>query len=51
VTRVEGAQPLNYLKAAGLKRGLLINLGAASFEYERLIWGYEDIIIKSAQSV
>jgi GxxExxY protein len=51
LTSIEEAQLLNYLKATGLKRGLLINFGAASLEYKRLVWGYEDIIIKSAKSV
>jgi len=50
LSSVEEAQLLNYLKATGLKRGLLINFGASSLQYKRLVWGYEDIIIKSAQS-
>ena len=49
LTSIEEAQLLNYLKATGLKRGLLINFGAPSLEYKRLVWGYEDII-KSAKS-
>ena len=51
LSTVEEAQLLNYLKATGLKRGLLINFGASSLQYTRLVWGYEDIIKKSAQSV
>jgi GxxExxY protein len=51
LSTVEEAQLLNYLKATGLKRGLLINFGASSLQYKRLVWGYEDIIKKSAQSV
>src|SRR3989304_5089930 len=51
LSSVEDAQLLNYLKATGLKRGLLINFGASSLQYKRLVWGYEDIIKKSAQSV
>ena len=47
---VEEAQLLNYLKATGLKRGLLLNFGTPSLQYTRLVWGYEDTIIKSAQS-
>lgn len=31
---------INYLKASGLKVGLLINFGAKSFEYKRLVFGY-----------
>ena len=47
LTNIDEAQLLNYLKATELKRGLLINFGAPSLEYKRLVWGYEDIIIKS----
>jgi GxxExxY protein len=50
LSSVEEAQLLNYLKATGLKRGLLINFGASSLQYKGLVWGYEDITIKSAQS-
>jgi len=42
LTSVEEAQLLNYLKATGLKRGLLINFGASSLQYKRMVWGYED---------
>jgi len=42
LTNVEEAQLLNYLKATGLKRGLLINFGAPSLQYKRLVWGYEE---------
>lgn len=34
------AQLLHYLKATGLKRGLLINFGAPSLQKKRLVWGY-----------
>jgi hypothetical protein len=34
---------MNYLKATGFKRGLLINFGALSLQYKRIVWGYEDI--------
>jgi GxxExxY protein len=33
----ERAQLINYLKATGRTRGLLINFGAGSLEYERLV--------------
>ena len=47
LSSVEEAQLLNYLKATGLKRGLLINFGASSLQYKRLVWGYEEPIKKS----
>jgi GxxExxY protein len=47
LSNVEDAQLLNYLKATGLKRGLLINFGFSSLQYKRLVWGYEEKI-KSA---
>lgn len=38
----DDAQVMNYLKATGFKRGLLINFGALSLQYKRIVWGYED---------
>ncbi|MDI6688486.1 MAG: GxxExxY protein [Desulfobacterales bacterium] len=37
---IEEAQLINYLKATGLKVGLLINFGAKSLEYKRLVYGF-----------
>ena len=38
LTNRETAQLLNYLKAAGIRRGLLINFGSTSLQCKRLIW-------------
>ncbi|MFZ5912162.1 MAG: GxxExxY protein [Chloroflexota bacterium] len=50
LSSVEESQLLNYLKATGMKRGLLVNFGAPSLQYKRLVWGYEDKKIKSVSS-
>ncbi|MCP4698511.1 MAG: GxxExxY protein [Gammaproteobacteria bacterium] len=38
IGNVEKAQVLNYLKATGYKRALLLNFGAPSLEYQRLVF-------------
>jgi GxxExxY protein len=39
ITGVERAQLINYLKATGYRVGLILNFGADSLQYERLVWG------------
>lgn len=39
---VEEAQVINYLKATGKSRGLLINFGAPSLEYKRLVFNFKE---------
>ncbi len=38
LSRLHEAQLLNYLKATGIKLGLLINMGSRSVEYKRLVY-------------
>lgn len=37
ITGTEEAQVINYLKASGISKGLLINFGSASLHYKRLV--------------
>jgi len=39
LTSIEEAQILNYLKASGHRRGLLINFGASSLQTKRFVFG------------
>ena len=36
---VDEAQLLNYLKASGMRRGLILNFGATSFQHKRMVLG------------
>lgn len=38
ISEIEQAQVINYLKASGLKLGLLVNFGNNSLEFKRLIY-------------
>ena len=40
LTGLEEAQVINYLKATGIKVGLLINFGCESLQYKRLVHNY-----------
>ncbi len=40
LTGLEEAQVINYLKATGIKVGLLINFGCESLKYKRLVYKY-----------
>jgi GxxExxY protein len=42
LTTSDEGQLLNYLKAAKIRRGLLINFGTPTLEYKRRVWGYEE---------
>jgi len=39
ITGVERAQLINYLRATGFRVGLILNFGAESLQYERVVWG------------
>lgn len=41
---VDEAQTLNYLKAAGRTRALLINFGSRKLEYRRLVWNHSPAV-------
>ncbi len=51
LTSIEEAQTLNYLKATGFHRAVLINFGAPSLQYKRLVWGYEPTSLPQEKSV
>jgi len=37
IANIHTAQVLNYLRATGLKLGLILNFGKPRFEYKRLV--------------
>jgi len=50
LTGADQAQVINELKATGLGVGLLINFGAPSLEYRRLVFTPQNNLRQSAQS-
>jgi len=40
ITGIERAQAINYLKATGYKVALILNFGAASLQFERVVLNY-----------
>ena len=38
LSRLDEAQLINYLKATGIKVGLLLNFGAPSLQYQRMVY-------------
>ena len=42
LTGQDSAQVINYLKATGVRRALLVNFGASSLQYDRLVLGWND---------
>jgi GxxExxY protein len=49
-TRADDAQLINELKATGLQRGLLLNFGAPSLQFKRLVRIASENLRKSAKS-
>ena len=41
-TKADIAQLINYIKATGLQRGLLLNFGAKSLQFERRVLDYDE---------
>ncbi|MFZ1693268.1 MAG: GxxExxY protein [Flavobacteriales bacterium] len=42
LTSADEAQLLNYLKASGLQRGVILNFGSPTLQYNRRVWNFTD---------
>jgi GxxExxY protein len=51
LTRADDAQLINELKATGLQRGLLLNFGAPSLQFKRLVRTASENLRKSADNL
>lgn len=51
LTGIEEAQTINYLKVTGLSRALLLNFGARSLEYKRLVFTHTNAAPNLRKSV
>jgi GxxExxY protein len=40
---IEMAQAMNYMRASGLKRALILNFSGRKLAYKRVVMGYEDV--------
>ena len=40
---VEMAQAMNYMRASGLKRALILNFSGRKLAYKRVVMGHEDV--------
>ncbi|MGN6726659.1 MAG: GxxExxY protein, partial [Tepidisphaeraceae bacterium] len=48
ISDIERAQVVNYLKATGFTRAILLNFGANSLEYERIVLNHDPESASSA---
>jgi GxxExxY protein len=51
IGELEKAQLLHYLKATGFERGLLLNFGATSLQYQRFVYSAQKKSVQSVKSV